>query len=159
LALALLESPDNSSADSSFDADDWEQVEDEDLSVEEATITNADRQGLSEVAPAASQDSYDLIMRQPRCMECGHRPCMFVRHKEELEGSYQELLENLEDDTNMTLERKHSIFRFNSYRSANVWLGGSSGKGNRTPLPKCTEVGICSIAPSEHGYTEFKAAK
>jgi len=90
-----------------------------------------------------------------RCVHCGYRPCTFIRHEAELRETYSDLMAELSD---LSDDRKHALFRLNAYSTANAWLGGAHGKGNRQRLPECMENGIRRIAPSETGYTNFRAA-
>ena len=60
----------------------------------------------------ASQDSYDKIVHQKRCFECGSRPCVFNQYETELCDAYDELLNELAD-TEMGEEKKNSMFRYN----------------------------------------------
>jgi len=109
--------------------------------------------------PLSQEDSFDSLQQgqnEERCIECGRRPCVFVKYEHELDEMYNEMMEDVVSGSNMTTESKHALFRLNAYRNANSWLGGARGKGNRTALPKCMEDGIRSIAPSEFAYTGFK---
>ena len=122
----------------------------------EVDVVNDEVELDSGVESNKSFDSYQEVVKQQRCYECGLRPCAFVRYESELNDMYTELQTEVED-TDMSVEKKNSLFRFNAYQSANIWLGGARGKGNHTPIPKCMQDGICSIAPSDIGYTNFKA--
>jgi DNA repair exonuclease SbcCD ATPase subunit len=112
-----------------------------------------DNENSAELTESLAEDV--AFEQTQRCVHCGYRPCTFLRHEAELRETYSDLMAELSD---LSDDRKHALFRLNAYSTANAWLGGAHGKGNRQRLPECMENGIRRIAPSETGYTNFRAA-